>query len=224
MLRPLATDLWVAEAPLSVFGAEIGARMTVVRLDDGTLWLHSPIAPDAALKAEIDALGPVSCLVAPNLYHHLYLEAAQRAWPDARTYAPPALGLKRPDLRIDEVLGGKAPQAWRHQIDQVPLQGAPKLGETLFFHRASKTLLIADLAFHMVSHPSWWTRALLGWLGVMGRLATSRNTRRLFEDPAALHLGTDRVLGWDFDRVILCHGEIIETGGRERVAELFAQL
>ena len=39
--RRLDQDLWVIDRPLRVYGLQIGCRMTVVRLTDGSLFLHS---------------------------------------------------------------------------------------------------------------------------------------------------------------------------------------
>ena len=49
MLRPLDEDIWIADASLRFGGIEVGARMTVVRLPDGRILLHSPIAASDAL-------------------------------------------------------------------------------------------------------------------------------------------------------------------------------
>lgn len=223
MLREIGRDLWVAERPLSYWGAALGARMTVARLEDGGLWLHSPIDPEPALKAELDALGPVRCLVAPNLHHDRWLGAAQQAWPEARTWGPPGLAQQRADLRIDEELGDRAPDAWRHQIDQSHISGAPKLAETLFFHRASKSLLLTDLALNVV-RAGWWTATALRFAGAYGRLATPRDVRGMLRDPVATRRALDRVLGWDFQRIVPCHGEILTDRAREQAAELFASL
>ena len=72
-MQELAPDLWVADSPLRFLGLEMGARMTVIRLPDGKLLLHSPIAPTAELVREVEALGPVAYLIAPNKFHHLFV-------------------------------------------------------------------------------------------------------------------------------------------------------
>jgi hypothetical protein len=58
-LTPLAPDLWVASRSLPIFVGDVGARMTVVRLRDGSLLLHSPVALDLETRLALDALGPV---------------------------------------------------------------------------------------------------------------------------------------------------------------------
>ena len=68
----LDDGLWTVAAPLKALGLAIGTRMTIVRLANGELWLHSPIRPTAEIREAIDALGPVRYIVAPNLFHHMF--------------------------------------------------------------------------------------------------------------------------------------------------------
>jgi hypothetical protein len=73
VLEQLAPDLWVATRPLPLRVGDIGTRMTVIRLGDGSLLLHSPVRIDDATRAAVDALGPVGAVVAPNLHHHFHV-------------------------------------------------------------------------------------------------------------------------------------------------------
>jgi hypothetical protein len=73
------TDLWSAE---HTFGWQAGlvpipVRMTVLRLRDGRLVLHSPIPISAELDVELDALGPVGFIVVPSA--HGKFAAARRS-------------------------------------------------------------------------------------------------------------------------------------------------
>ena len=112
--------------------------MTILRLGDGSLLLHSPVELDDGQAAAVDRLGTVRHLVSPNLLHHLYLEQATLRWPDARVWATPGLAEKAPDLRIDEVLATGSP--WPG-IDALEISGWPRLQEFALFHRPSGTLL-----------------------------------------------------------------------------------
>jgi hypothetical protein len=78
MLREIDTGIWAAEAPQRFLGADVGTRMTVIRLADGSLFVHSPIHLDDEIRASVDRLGPVRHVVAPNRYHHLYVADCQR--------------------------------------------------------------------------------------------------------------------------------------------------
>jgi hypothetical protein len=105
MLTPLAPELWELDAPLAVFGMHLGHRMTVARLPDRSLWLHSPIAYSPALAAELAALGPVAHVVAPNGVHDTYLEGWFAAYPKARFHGARGFAKFRPDLKFTDTLG-----------------------------------------------------------------------------------------------------------------------
>jgi hypothetical protein len=74
MLKSIAHEVWVADQPLKFFGLALGSRMTVIRLPDGRLWVHSPVRLDEELLSELQALGPVGFLVAPSKVHHLFIK------------------------------------------------------------------------------------------------------------------------------------------------------
>src|SRR5512145_2119434 len=104
-LTPLAPDLWVAPRPLPLLVGDIGTRMTVVRLPDGGLWLHSPVRLDAETKQALDALGAVRWVVAPSKVHYFFVAPYGAAYPAARLLAAPGLAEMRTDLRFHAVLG-----------------------------------------------------------------------------------------------------------------------
>lgn len=218
-LRRLDEDLWVAESPLRFLGLELGTRMSVVRLPDGRLFLHSPIPPRPALLDAVRALGPVACLVAPNRWHHLSVDAWARACPDAKVFLAPGLETKRPDLRCDAVLGDTAEPEWADAVDQALLPGLPVLNEVVFFHRASATLLACDIAFHVGPRAEPLTRWAFWVGGAYGRLAPTYLERFLVRDRARFGPALRRVLEWPFERVIVAHGEVCETGGRAALRE-----
>lgn len=105
-LRPLDEDLWLAERPFAPLPfLDIGTRMTVVRLPDGSVVLHSPIAADEPTRLAVDAIGPVRAVICPNRVHHLFAGEWKQAYPAARLLAAPGLAAKRRDLAFDGVLG-----------------------------------------------------------------------------------------------------------------------
>ncbi len=213
MFRQLATDLWVTERPQRALGVEMGTRMTVVRLADGSLFVHSPVALDRPTRAALDALGPVRHVVAPNKFHHLYAGAYPVVYLDARLYAAPGLAERRRDLPIDETLHDTPPQAWAGQIEQTLFRGMPVTNEVVFLHRATRTVIFTDLVTNIRSAPGFDTRLLFLLNGTYGRFGSGWIERLLTRDRAAARASVERVLAWDFDRVIMAHGEILEHGG-----------
>jgi hypothetical protein len=217
MPRSLAPDLWIVDRSLRLPGnVRLGVRTTLVRLASGSLWACSPVPLDDALADEIAALGPVSVLVAPNCFHHRFVADWLARWPDARAFAAPGLRAKRPDVAWVAELGVEAPADWAGQIDQVPIAGAPKIGEVCFFHRASATLIVTDLVFNVQHIETWGTGLVMRLVGTHRRLAQSRSWRWAFmQDRAAAAASMRRVLEWDFRRVVMAHGDVLEDGARE---------
>lgn len=223
-LRELAADLFVAEHPLVVGGLHLGTRTTVVRTAGGALLVHSPGPADAELYREVEKLGPVAALVAPNKLHHLHLADWTRAFPDARTFGAPGLAAKLKTLRIDEELGDEPPALFGPTLDQHHVRGAPRLEEVVFLHRPSRTLLLTDLAFHVRHSTSRFTRVFMRLNGGYGRFGPTRLLRSTFRDRRAARASLDLVLGWDFERVVVTHGDVLERGGREALRDAFAWL
>jgi len=224
MLRQLDDDLWVYDHPLKLSGAEFGTRTTVVRLSDGGLFVHSagPIAstPTDALLA----LGPVRCLVAPNRLHYFFVVENMAAFPEAELYLAPGLQQKRKELPAGEELGDEAPERWRADLAQHWTRGSSFMEEVVFFHAASRTLLLTDLAFNFGRPEGLLTRLVLGATGAIERFGPSRLARFAMRDRAAMRKSIDRILEWDFDRVTLTHGAVLESGGREAMRAAYAFL
>jgi hypothetical protein len=225
MLEQLAEGLWVDTRPFRA-GAflEIGTRMTVVRLADGTLFLHSLVEIDAETRAALDALGPVRHLVAGNKLHHLYLAQAARTFPEAAVWGAPGLPQKCRGVRFTGELGDEAPPAWRADLDQLAVRGIPRMNEVVFLHRASRTLVVTDLCFNVRHSDAFATRLFMRVNGAWGRFGPSRLLRSLVRDRPALRASLERILAWDFDRVVVTHGEVLERGGRDALRAGFAWL
>ena len=214
-MRQLAENLWVVERPMRFFGVELGTRMSVVRLPDGSLFLHSPVALDDALEADLLRLGTPSFAVAPNRFHHLFIADYRRAFPQVELHAAPGLVDKRRDLTFDALLSDEPAPRWRGHIDQELFAGFPLVGEVVFCHRATRTLLTCDLAFNIGASAPWSTRLAFRMAGSFGRLGPTLMERLFIRDRAAARQSLERILAWDFDRVVVTHGEVLESGGRE---------
>ena len=223
-LKPLARDIWVAERPQTFYGLPVGTRMTVIRLSGGRLLLHSPVALDEKLRAELDSLGRVCFVVAPNRVHHLYAGDVAKAYPEARLWVAPGLERKRPDLAFVAVLGDDAPEEWQGELQQAFFRGRPYENEVVFFHRASRTLILCDLAFNFGPAAAAPTRLLMRLLRSYGRFGPSKLDPWLIRNRDAARQSLERILNWDFDRVVVAHGEILESGGREALRAGYAWL
>ena len=142
-LKPISDSIWTIAAPLSLGGLKLNTRTTLIRLDDGSLWVHSPVQLTEALKSEVEALGPVRWLVSPCLLHHLYIGSWKSEFPEATILAPKGLSKKRPDLDISNTIREGA--SWNDEVEVVYLEGFPANREHVFFHKAE--LILTDLCF-----------------------------------------------------------------------------
>jgi hypothetical protein len=210
-LHRFGPDIWIAEGPVVSFhGFAYPTRMAVIRLSDGGLFVWSPIALSDPLRAAIDGLGPVCHLVAPNALHHLFLTEWKSAFPTARLFAPPRLRRKRKDIAFDAELGEAPASDWAADIDHVVLHGSFALTEVVFFHRASRTVLFADL---VQNFPRDWFK---GWRGVLARLGgivepnpgTPSDWRSSFLNRRAARTALGRILAWPIERVLIAHGTL----------------
>lgn len=222
MLEPFAEDLWTATRPLRFWGVETGTRMTVVRLSEGGLFVHSPVALDAETRRAVDALGPVRAVVAPSLFHHLYAGEWMEAYPDASFHPCPGLERRRPHLRWSSVLGEEPHAAWSADLDQAPFTARFER-EVVFFHRATRTLVCADALLDLSRHPSRLTRfvALLMANRAPGKGYLERVAVR---DRALARRQVERILAWDIEGIVLAHGGLVRHGGREVVRDAYAWL
>jgi hypothetical protein len=224
--RDIAPDLWVAERPfkLPYVRVEIGMRMTIIRLQQGGLLIHSPVKLDTELRRSIDALGELRAIVAPNRLHHLFIQDYIAAYPEARRYAAPGLPQKRPDLRFDDILSDTPQAEWRGEVEQHLFRGAPPLNEVVLFHLATRTLVLTDRAFNLPMETARKS-PLFYLLWDVGHFGPHRFVRlRGIRDWEAAQDSVERILRWDFDRIIMSHGNVLEGGGREHFAEAFAFL
>lgn len=191
-------------------GARLPLYSALVRLADDRLLLYAPASFDDATWQRIGALGEVAHVVAPNLFHHLFVADALARCPRATLHAPRGLAAKRPDLPAPRALDA-GPSPWPADLETIPLAGAPALDETVLFHRTSGALLCGDLLFHVTEPANLATRLVLTLMGTSGgRVAQSRAWRFLARDRGALRGSLDRLLALPVRRVLPCHGPACE--------------
>jgi hypothetical protein len=204
-VRSLGPNLWVLDQPFKAGFLHLGTRTTIVKQSDGSLWIHSPGPHVRPLREKIEALGPVGALVAPNTMHHLFLGEAMELFPQARALASPGVDRKNPHLNLENLSG----QRW-DDLEQLLVQGMHTLREFVFFHPASGTLILTDLAFNMTVSEHFLTRVAMQLNAAYGRFGPSRLFGMLVSDRAQLKRSLEQIMEWPFRRVILAHGQVVE--------------
>jgi hypothetical protein len=222
VLESFAPNIWTVTRRQRFWGLETGTRMTVVRMRDGGLFVHCPVALNADLRREVDALGPVRAVVAASLFHHLYVGEWMSAYPSAKFCACPGLEKKRADLRWSGVLTGEPDALWVADLDEAPFTARFE-HEIVFFHRATRTMICADALLNLSVHPSRMTRFAAT---LMGNTAPGKGylERIAVRDWRLGRRQVDRILEWDIDRIALAHGGLVERDGARIVRDAYAWL
>lgn len=218
MLKQIGETLWSWEQPVKMgLGITFPTRSVVARLSDGGLVVHAPLRLDDETAAEIEALGRVRHVIAPNVFHHLYFGHASERWPDATTHAARGLARKRPDLRIDSVLGEGPAPAFAEEFVPVEI-GGTAVRETVFVARASGTLVVTDLVFNIHETENWVSSLFFGLLGVRGKASQSPLYRLATKDRARAGAACASLLEADWDRLVMSHGEIVEGDAKAELS------
>ncbi len=226
-LQEIAPEIWIVDGEtVNFIGFPYPTRMTVIRLSSGDLFIHSPIGGNAALFEQIDALGKVRYLISPNKIHHLFMGEWAEHYPAAEMYASPGLAKKRKDLSFTTTLGDKAPKAWASEIDQAVLKGSIAMKEVAFFHRPSRTMIVADMIERLEGHGWSWWKKLLGRLdGLMGpKGGMPREWRASFINRKQARKDFARMIAWEPKRIIIAHGPCVEDAGTDYLKMAFRWL
>ena len=215
-MRHLDDGLWVHEDVMALGPLDLPLRMTIVKLAGGGLWVHSPTAISEELKQSVDALGSVAYLVAPNNAHHLWLLEWRDAYPDAKLCVATGVPKKLPALGACDLLDDAAPSPWSADLDQASMRGVPFFDENVFLHRASRSLIVTDFVANARG------RKYRGMGRVLAKLllepigfkdihtAPPLKFPFVIKDRRAFRGFVDKVASWDFERIIVTHGDIIE--------------
>ena len=196
-------------------------RAVVIRLNDNSLFVLSPIRLTPDIRADIDALGVVKYLVSPNHLHHLHMKNWSQAYPAAKLYASPRLAPKRKDLAFYKTLSTDTPEPeWTDQIEQCLFgSGNGWFDEIVFFHRASHTVVFTDLI--MDFDPTTFSplsRVTTRWNQMYQHTPRGVQFAHNF-DRASLRNSLKTVRTWEPEHLIVAHSPWLCVDGKEQVAD-----
>lgn len=198
----------------------------------------------------------VKYITALDQEHHIFLESWHKQWPNATIIAPETLPayrdkqnyFKLPDANMklmraaDKAAGLTVDPAFDKEFDIEYVDAHPNK-ELVFNHKPSRTLIEADLMFNLPASEQhsrtpggaasassgFFTRSMIAVSNTQG--AAMGQKRLLWYgvssgDRQGFAQSVSRIAKWDFDRIIPCHGDVIESGGRgifEKVMEWHLQ-
>lgn len=252
VIRQVTSNISTLSVPFARFGRiQIGGRATIVRLPSSALAVFSPVALTEEVRAHISALGagPVRYLVAPDMEHHIFLSAWSAAFPDAKLIGPSGLPEKRArqankpaefDVVYPDDLAQPKPSVdaeFDAEFDVEYIPSHPNK-ELVFLHRRDRTLLEADMLFNLPATEQYsrvpeshrgniWSTLFGAAQTTDPKLGATWQKRFIWygfsaRDRPAFNASVARIAAWDFDRIIPCHGDVIEKDGKEVWKRMFA--
>lgn len=228
VLQEFGLDIWTADGSevVAALGFHYPTRMAVIRVSGGDLFVWSPIALTDSLRDEVEAIGKVRFLIAPNSLHHLFIADWKHAFPDAQIFAAPGLREKRQDLAFDGDLDDAARPPWSAEIDHVLVAGNAITDEVVFFHRKSGVVIFTDLVQQM---PVGW---FSGWRAAVAKLdlmvgpepSVPRKFRVSFTNRALAREAVKHILAWPAEKGLMAHGTPVEKDSQAFLRRAFQWL
>ncbi|MDQ3197592.1 MAG: hypothetical protein M3Q46_00130 [Verrucomicrobiota bacterium] len=199
----LGEDIALLQYPLSAFGIDFGRNVTLLRLRDGRVIIHStaPFTPEDV--ATIGRFGQPAWLVDVTLAHDTFAPAARRAFPALPYLAPEGF---TKTSGIETGLLFPPPPAWDGEIDVIALDGLWLVREHAFFHRPSRTLVLGDALFQFPPETGGWPRFFVQRIMGLPRLVgLSRFFRFMIRDRALFARSLQNLLALDFEQIVMAH-------------------
>jgi len=211
----IADDVVVMSFPLRFFGIDFSRNVTLLRLRDGRVVIHSTAAFTQNDIQAIRTFGEPAWLVDATLLHETFAKEGRAAFPDLPYLAPN--GFKEVSGVATRPLE-PPPSDWAGEIEVLRLEGTKKQ-EHVLFHRRSRTLVVADLFFSFAAETRGWVRFFAR--RIMGLppslFGVSGFFRFLIDDQQEFERSIRTILEWDFKRVVVAHREPLGTAARAAV-------
>ncbi|KAI9061133.1 hypothetical protein FKP32DRAFT_983657 [Trametes sanguinea] len=225
VIREVAPNVWTFSRPFILYKVlPIGGRSTAIRLESGAVWILASTPLTDETKQKLAELGDVEYIVAGNSFHNLYLKPYKEAYPSAKLIGPEDLTKKKDfaGLSLDIAFSESNPApklGFEGEIESCYFSGYANK-DIAYYHKASKTVIAADLLFNMpateqFSKTSQWPKKTILFAGMkpmgwqMPWFIWAKQVNK-----AAMAAEAKKVYSWDFDRMIPCHGNVVETGAQ----------
>ena len=208
-------DLWVRDGTFSSLGAKGSTRMTILRIG-GDLLAYSPVRICHEDVIAIKKLGEMRWIVAPNSFHHLFVNSFHKAFPGAEIRVSSALAKKKPSLPPHKLLSD-VPLDTSGTVEQLEVQGHG-LCETVLFHNPSATLITADLLYNLGEEHNSAERLFFRIIRAYGHPCVPFYASFVVKDKTALGKSIQTISAWPIRRIIMAHGDIVED---EKASQIF---
>ncbi|KAK9360503.1 hypothetical protein V1504DRAFT_454363 [Lipomyces starkeyi] len=243
--RDPAPNVVTLGCPFTIAGlVKLGARETIIKAQFTSgpgAFIISPLPFSADSDTALGGL-PVKYILAPNAVHHMAIKEWKELYPDAKVVGCRGLGRKKAnegvvvDIEVaefDKILNtkelGMDDIAEEEDFKFICFSGH-RNRELATYHGKSKVLVVADLILNLPSKDQYSVTKSNGIVGtIMGMLSVEATlqpyvTGFLFKDKEAMKKGINALYTLGFEKIVMCHGNIIEIDARAKFYDIFKTL
>ncbi|KAB5591583.1 Transcription elongation regulator 1 [Ceratobasidium theobromae] len=223
VIREVTQNIWTFSRPFARFGIlPFGGRSTAIRLQSGDVWVLASTPLSDETKAKLNELGLVKYICAPDAVHHMFIPEYKKEYPQAKVIGVPALVEKNKGVIEFDGVYGRDPVGTKYgyepEIQACYFSGFENQ-DVAFLHVSSRTLIEADLLLNLPGREQYSKTKASPTIPFISLLVPSSRLHKSFVwsagvDKAAMSRDAKTVSSWDFDRLIPCHGDVIETGAK----------
>jgi hypothetical protein len=191
--------------------------------------VNSPIKFDGKLAKELLGLGAVRHLVSPNQFHYAHIGDWAKAFPNTVSWASPRVRerarARHVDVDFTRDLETSPPEEWRREIDQTLFPGG-YFKEFIFFHKASKTLILADtminIELNKVTEPWRTATKFTGMYHPYGQIFFGMRLP-LFLQRQKAEAAIRKIYSWQPQRILLSHGRCFDSDADKVIRRIFGE-
>lgn len=154
----------------------------------------------------------VTDIVAPSFLHGAGVAKAKEHFKNAHLWKP--AGNYKPEVPWDSELTQNH-WKWNDTLPILEIQGMPHVREVVFYEKESKTLLLTDFAFNILEPKGFAAPLLTMMFGTYRKFGVSRLFLRYVKDRMAFEQSVRKIFDWDFDRIVVSHGQMVATQGKK---------
>ncbi|KAH7097104.1 hypothetical protein BKA62DRAFT_717554 [Auriculariales sp. MPI-PUGE-AT-0066] len=228
-IRQVTQDITTFSVPFKIGFLPLGGRSTAIRLTNGDVWVLASHPIDQDTRQTLDAMGHVKYIVSGDVDHYFFLADYKAAYPNALVIGPDGLQAKLEKqgkgVKLDGVYFVDSDDKRYGFEDEVhpfdPFHGHAKM-DVAFYHIASKSLVECDLLFNLPATESFKTIGGTGSIPLLtslfkpGKFLHNQAIKGMVTDKVKVKVASDAVLALDLERIIPCHGDVLERADDPR--------
>lgn len=219
-LYEISTNIHAIDGELTAFYNQVRfpIRTTILTLPTGLL-IISPL-PLHLIASQIQNLGTPRYVLAPNGFHHIWAHEFVEAYEHVELYASDSLPKRFPGKDWGHVITPETSgDVFGETVKIKLIESVGWLREVVVLHRESESLIVTDLAFNFrreADELSLLMKVYVTLAGALGKANVSWPFVFIFAmgDIRGLVKELEEVLEWDWKRLIVTHGDIVENGGK----------